>query len=76
MKELLQPPTELAVDPSGHSGPCLFRLFALVVARRPLMPRHLITVAETVEFLSILDEHGTLDRELEPQSAEAPLKDL
>ena len=40
------------------------------------MPRHLITVAETIEFLSILDEHGTLDRDLEPQIAEDTLKDL
>jgi pyruvate dehydrogenase E1 component alpha subunit len=40
------------------------------------MPRSDVAVTDSLESLSILDEHGNLDRELEPQLSETQLHDL
>jgi len=40
------------------------------------MPRSDIAVTDSLEYLSILDEHGNLDRELEPQLSAEQLLDL
>ncbi|MDP3479354.1 MAG: thiamine pyrophosphate-dependent enzyme, partial [Desulfoprunum sp.] len=40
------------------------------------MPRHSLTVTDTLEYLSILDDQGNLDRELEPQIADEQLRDI
>jgi len=40
------------------------------------MPRSDIEITDSLEYLSILDEHGNLDRELEPQLSEEQLRDL
>ncbi len=40
------------------------------------MPRTQLTIAQSVEHLSILDEHGTLDEELEPQISKEQLLEL
>lgn len=40
------------------------------------MPRHSLTVTDTIEYLSILDDQGNLDRELEPQIADEQLRDI
>lgn len=40
------------------------------------MPRTKIDLHETIEYLSILDEHGNLDRDLEPQISENELLEL
>jgi pyruvate dehydrogenase E1 component alpha subunit len=44
--------------------------------RRGVMPRKKITLSETVETLSILDEKGRLDKELEPDIPEDVLLQL
>ncbi len=40
------------------------------------MPRTQIPITETIDYLSILDEHGAVDRELEPVIPEQELLDL
>ncbi|HKJ65064.1 MAG TPA: thiamine pyrophosphate-dependent enzyme, partial [Desulfopila sp.] len=40
------------------------------------MPRTPIQIAQPLEYLSILDEHGTLDDELEPKIDDRDLLDL
>ncbi len=40
------------------------------------MPRTQIEIPETIDYLSILDEHGNVDRELEPKIPESELLDL
>lgn len=40
------------------------------------MPRTKIEIPDTIEFLSILDEHGNVDRELEPKITDTELLDL
>ncbi len=40
------------------------------------MPRHSLTVTDTIEYLSILDDQGNLDRELEPQIAAEQLLNI
>jgi pyruvate dehydrogenase E1 component alpha subunit len=40
------------------------------------MPRTPIKISETIEYLSILDEHGKVDRELEPDIPQQELLDL
>jgi len=40
------------------------------------MPRTIVELQNTIEYLSILDEHGNVDRELEPQIPDTELLDL
>lgn len=40
------------------------------------MPRTQIPISETIDYLSILDEHGRIDQELEPAIPEQELLDL
>lgn len=40
------------------------------------MPRTPISIPETIDYLSILDEHGVLDRDLEPEIADQELLSL